>query len=346
MQGLSDSRRQHMGRGSVAVVVIAAMLLTTLLGLSLLLTKRVSSPLRPLVHATNSVYTYGQGYVMAGSDGAVYSFGDASFYGSVYTFGHGSAQSWWGYPIVGLADAVNFPYNGYWLVSLNGVVCNFGVDTYAGGSWGYPGNGCWSTLTGVTDIVGIAPTKDDMGYWLIGADGGVFAFGDAAFLGSVYTFGHGSAQSWWGYPIVGVASSPIGSGNSGYWLVSSNGVVCNFGVDTYAGGSWGYPGNGCWTTISGVTNVVGMGPTQDGQGYRLAGKDGGMFAFGDAGFYGSVPPVTLPVPIVSTADSLDGNGYWMTGTDGGVVAYGDGYFAGGMATTTLSGPIVGITATP
>ena len=71
-----------------------------------------------------------------------------------------------------------------------------------------------------------------------------------------------------------------------------------------------------------------------------------MFAFGDAGFYGSVPPVTLPVPIVSTADSLDGNGYWMTGTDGGVVAYGDGYFAGGMATTTLSGPIVGITATP
>ena len=34
-------------------------------------------------------------------------------------------------------------------------------------------------------VVGIAPTRDDKGYWLVASDGGVFAFGDAAFHGSM-----------------------------------------------------------------------------------------------------------------------------------------------------------------
>ena len=33
-------------------------------------------------------------------------------------------------------------------------------------------------------IVGVAATPDEHGYWLVGADGGIFAFGDAAFHGS------------------------------------------------------------------------------------------------------------------------------------------------------------------
>ncbi|HXQ61905.1 MAG TPA: hypothetical protein VN796_06180, partial [Acidimicrobiales bacterium] len=37
----------------------------------------------------------------------------------------------------------------------------------------------------VNNIVGIAPTPDDGGYWLAGRDGGVFALGDAAFDGSL-----------------------------------------------------------------------------------------------------------------------------------------------------------------
>jgi len=31
--------------------------------------------------------------------------------------------------------------------------------------------------------VGMAPTSDDKGYWLVSADGGVFAYGDARPLG-------------------------------------------------------------------------------------------------------------------------------------------------------------------
>jgi hypothetical protein len=33
-------------------------------------------------------------------------------------------------------------------------------------------------------IVGIAGTPDGKGYWLVAADGGVFAFGSAGFFGS------------------------------------------------------------------------------------------------------------------------------------------------------------------
>jgi hypothetical protein len=33
-------------------------------------------------------------------------------------------------------------------------------------------------------IIGITATPDRKGYWLVGADGGVFAFGDAGFYGS------------------------------------------------------------------------------------------------------------------------------------------------------------------
>jgi hypothetical protein len=34
-------------------------------------------------------------------------------------------------------------------------------------------------------IVGLAPTPDGQGYWLVGADGGIFALGDAPFIGSL-----------------------------------------------------------------------------------------------------------------------------------------------------------------
>ena len=34
-------------------------------------------------------------------------------------------------------------------------------------------------------VVGMAATKSGAGYWLVGADGGVFAFGDASFYGSM-----------------------------------------------------------------------------------------------------------------------------------------------------------------
>ena len=34
-------------------------------------------------------------------------------------------------------------------------------------------------------MIGLVPTADDRGYWLIGSDGGIFTFGDAPFVGSL-----------------------------------------------------------------------------------------------------------------------------------------------------------------
>ena len=41
-----------------------------------------------------------------------------------------------------------------------------------------------------------------------------------------------------------------------------------------------------------------MAATPDGRGYWLVASDGGIFAFGDAGFYGSTGDLTLNRPIV------------------------------------------------
>ena len=45
----------------------------------------------------------------------------------------------------------------------------------------------------------MTPTPDGRGYWLVASDGGIFAFGDAPFLGSA----PGTAP---GQPVVAVAA--------------------------------------------------------------------------------------------------------------------------------------------
>src|SRR6202012_496207 len=85
--------------------------------------------------------------------------------------------------------------------------------------------------------------------------------------------------------------------------------------------------------------VVGITPTAGRGGYWLVASDGGIFAFGDAGFYGSIPgsglqpagsgrPRSLNAPIVGMVPSADGGGYFMVASDGGVFAFGDAHFAG------------------
>jgi hypothetical protein len=44
-----------------------------------------------------------------------------------------------------------------------------------------------------------------------------------------------------------------------------------------------------------------MAPTPDGGGYWMVASDGGIFAFGDAGFYGSAGNLVLNEPIVGMA---------------------------------------------
>ena len=66
-----------------------------------------------------------------------------------------------------------------------------------------------------------------------------------------------------------------------------------------------------------------MAGTPTAGGYWLVASDGGVFAFGDAGFYGSMGGRPLNAPSSGMAATPDGRGYWQVAADGGVFAFGD-----------------------
>jgi Glycosyl hydrolase family 26 len=66
-------------------------------------------------------------------------------------------------------------------------------------------------------IVGMAPSPDGRGYWLVGFDGGVFTFGDSSFYGST---------AGWGVYAYGMIINPA---TAGYSVVAANGVAVQFG---------------------------------------------------------------------------------------------------------------------
>ncbi len=88
-----------------------------------------------------------------------------------------------------------------------------------------------------------------------------------------------------------------------------------------------------------------MAATPTGQGYWLVAADGGIFAYGDAVFYGSTGSIHLNKPIVGMAATPTGHGYWFVASDGGVFNYGEAGFLGSTGSIPLNSPIVGMAAT-
>ena len=247
------------------------------------------------------------GYDEVASDGGIFNFGGAGFYGSLGSLVLNK-------PIVGMA--VTPDGGGYWLVASDGGI-------FAKGDAGFFGS-----LGGLTlnkPIVGMAATPDGGGYWLVASDGGIFAKGDAGFFGSL-----GSLTL--NKPIVGMAASPDGQG---YWLVASDGGI-------FAKGDAGFFGSEGSLVLN--KPVVGMAATPDGQGYWMVASDGGIFAKGDAGFFGSEGSLVLNKPVVGMAATPDGGGYWMVASDGGIFAKGDAGFSGSEGGTVLNKPVVGMGA--
>ncbi|HUY87038.1 MAG TPA: Ig-like domain repeat protein, partial [Acidimicrobiales bacterium] len=106
---------------------------------------------------------------------------------------------------------------GYIVTSPMGAVSTFGGVAYHGSLVS-------AGVTPVAAIVGDALTSDNAGYWLVGADGGVFTFGDALFYGSCPGSGSGCRDV--NAPVVGIVATPDGKG---YWLVGADGGVFTFG---------------------------------------------------------------------------------------------------------------------
>ncbi len=251
-------------------------------------TKALNSPIVGLAAATD-----GGGYWLVGSDGGVFSYGDAGFHGS-------AGDVHLNKPVVGMAATPDG--GGYWLVASDG-----GVLTY--GDAGFHGSAGNIRLN--SPIVGMAATPNGGGYWLVASDGGVFTYGDAGFHGSAGNIRLNS-------PIVGMAATPDGGG---YWLVASDGGVFSYGDAVFHGSAGALHLN---------KPVVGMAATPDGGGYWLVASDGGIFTYGDAGFHGSTGSLHLNAPIVGMAATSDGSGYWLCASDGGVFG-GNAKFYGSAA---------------
>jgi hypothetical protein len=246
---------------------------------------------------------------LAASDGGVFAFGSAPFYGSM-----GGQRL--NRPIITMAATPTG--KGYWLVASDGGVFAFGDA----GFYGSTGN-----LVLAKPIVAMATTPSGNGYWLVASDGGVFAFGDARFLGS--TGGRRLDRA-----VVGMARTATGNG---YWLVAADGGIFTFGDAVFRGGTGG-------TKLQ--APIVAMATTPSGRGYWLGAADGGIFTFGDAPFAGSAGGQRLAGPVVSVAAAPRGLGYWLVGADGGIFAYGDAGFAGSLGGLRLAAPIVTLAPRP
>jgi hypothetical protein len=239
----------------------------------------------------------------------VFSFGDAQFYGSVPGALGRAAPN----PVTAIVPTSTG--HGYWLVATDGGVFTFGDAGYYGS---LPGINITPNAARIAQSetlfayaasreIFLQPTLDGHGYWIADSTGDVYAFGDAGFYGSLpgvlgssiktspndVVSGHATT-----IPVTGFAAMPNGQG---YWMADSSGDIYTFG-DAISYGSLAALGIAPPpVTVTGYTRpstvgvsiplstVSGLARTSDGGGYWLTSLDGGVFAFGDAHYFGSVP---------------------------------------------------------
>jgi CHAP domain len=105
----------------------------------------------------------GEGYWLVASDGGIFSFGDARFFGS--TGGRPLND-----PVVAMVAS---PHDGgYLMVSTDGEIFPFGSAGY----YGSLGGGLGGDPTDVPPVAGMALTPDGRGYWLLEPDGWSYSF--------------------------------------------------------------------------------------------------------------------------------------------------------------------------
>ena len=255
------------------------------------------------------------GYWINASDGGVFSFGNAQFYGSTGGMRLNA-------PVVGMASTHDA--GGYWEVATDGGVFSFGDAQFHGSTGSIHLN---------RPVVGMAVTPDGGGYWLVASDGGIFAFGDAGFYGST-----GSLVL--NKPVIGMVPTHDGRG---YWLVASDGGVFAFGDAGFFGSLGGAPPS---------TALVGVAPTPDGGGYWVLGANGTAYDFGDAppvGVAAGSPGLAAMLsPMTGLIPDFSGQGFDAVNGSGQAFAYGDAPYFGDVTTAVpgYSGHAVGIAVTP
>jgi outer membrane protein assembly factor BamB len=183
---------------------------------------------------------------------------------------------------------------------------------------------------------------------------GVVALNYSSGSGALSTAWHGPSDAN-GPPIVAGGYVWVTAYSNGklYALNPGNGaVVQSFsvpGMDHFVS-----PSSGGGRVFLGAGNQLlafnGQNPYVPGpppvQGYWTAAADGGVFAYGTAGWFGSKGGQHLNAPVVGMAATPSGRGYWLAASDGGVFTFGDAGWFGSKGGQPLNAPVVGMAATP
>jgi hypothetical protein len=209
--------------------------------------------------APTAGYLVDMGYLLVDAAGHVSSFGQAKTLGDLRNV---SLKS----PIVAAAgDSA-----GYILVSANGGVFTFGQVRMSGNMGG-------RRLP--APIVGVDVTTNGLGYWLLDRQGHVYGFGNATQRASTAVpIPHPSPSAH----VVGIAAS----GTTGYYVAWNDGTVIGYGTAHFSAN----PQPRLAASIVHIARAGGV------SGIYLLGADGGVFALGGAGFFGSMAGHPLARP--------------------------------------------------
>jgi hypothetical protein len=292
----------------------------------------------PIADATRTAT--GGGYWFVDRAGGIFSFGDAGFYGNA-TLAQWNSPAEVSGPVTRIVASPTS--QGYLLVTTDASVWSYGDapelpagtgcrTRTAGGratlqfSSGVPGH---SQITAyaqdVSATAGMEWRSDaprtKSGYWMLGAAGGVFPFGDAVH--------HGEPDIGAGVQAVDLESTP---GRGGYWVVDSTGVVRAFGDAKPLG-------NADRRNFTAGETISSLSATPSGAGYWVFTNRGRVLTFGDARFFGDMAAVKLNGPVLDSIATPSGAGYYMVASDGGIFAFGDARFAGSMGGRPLNKPV-------
>ena len=192
-----------------------------------------------------------------------------------------------------------------------------------------------------------SPARTTPGYWLLGADGGVFSF-DVPFYGSTAPLCSPPPPLTIDDCAGAIAASPNGVGydivgpllDSGSSLPAPVSEVITF--DT-APTATQCTLHGDVTVLSGLMQWDRASQTRPATVCGCSIPMGVSWLAKGATYYGE-PPLHTSGLWDGFAPTPDGKGYWVSASDGGVFAFGDAQFYGSMGGQVLNTPIVGMAA--
>ena len=175
-------------------------------------------------------------------------------------------------------------------------------------------------------VVGMAPTPDGGGYWLVASDGGVFAFGDATYGGPWADHPahrahrrHGADARRWRLLARGCRRRGVRLRRR--HLLRVHGRPC---ASPRRSSAWPpcpkAAGTGWWPLTAGCSPSA----------TRLFGSMGGQ---------------RISKPVVAIVAGPGSGGYWLLASDGGLFSFGDAAFLGSIGSHPLAAPVVDGAAT-